>query len=122
MQPLKKPTQLKRWGKKNKISNKKFSRLTGLSLKKMSKSKKLPKIVKLACEAIELKKKLKARLIKGDKKATKTSQSTGKNMSKTKKIDLTKSNGSLDKVSTQNINIKTDITSPTSEEKPETTK
>ncbi len=35
MQPLKKPTQLKRWGKKNKISNKKFSRLTGLSLKKM---------------------------------------------------------------------------------------
>ena len=45
MQPLKKPTQLKRWGKKNKISNKKFSRLTGLSLKKMSKSKKLPKIV-----------------------------------------------------------------------------
>ena len=36
MQPLKKPTQLKRWGKKNKISNKKFSRLTGLNLKKMS--------------------------------------------------------------------------------------
>jgi predicted RNase H-like nuclease (RuvC/YqgF family) len=205
MQPLKKPTQLKRWGEKNKISNKKFSRLTGLSLKKISKSKKLPKIVKLGCLAIEgakkksdqkkeiqvLKKKnknlkakiikfkkpnknvsklkkvnkklesklkkpnknvsklkkdnkklasklnkpkkvikklksnnkkLKARLIKGDKKATKTSQSTGKNMSKTKKIDLTKSNGSLDKVSTQNINIKTDITSPTSEEKPETTK
>ena len=53
MQPLKKPTQLKRWGKKNKISNKKFSRLTGLSLKKMSKSKKLPKIVKLGCLAIE---------------------------------------------------------------------
>ncbi len=43
-------------------------------------------------------------------------------MSKTKKIDLTKSNGSLDKVSAQNISIKTDITSPTSEEKPETTK
>ena len=40
MQPLKKPTQLKKWGKKNKISNKKFSRLTGLSLKKMSKAKK----------------------------------------------------------------------------------
>jgi predicted nuclease with TOPRIM domain len=184
MQPLKKPTQLKRWGKKNKISNKKFSRLTGLSLKKMSKSKKLPKIVKLGCLAIEgakkksdqkkeiqvLKKKnknlkakiikfkkpnknvsklkkvnkklesklnkpkkvikklksnnkkLKARLQKSDKKATKTSQFTGKNMSKTKKIDLTKSNGSLDKVSAQNISIKTDITSPTSEEKPETTK
>ena len=53
MQPLKKPTQLKKWGKKNKISNKKFSRLTGLSLKKISKSKKLPKIVKLGCLAIE---------------------------------------------------------------------
>ena len=184
MQPLKKPTQLKRWGEKNKISNKKFSRLTGLSLKKISKEKKLPKIVKLGCLAIEgakkksdqkkeiqvLKKKnknlkakiikfkkpnknvsklkkvnkklesklnkpkkvikklksnnrkLKARLQKSDKKATKTSQFTGKNMSKTKKIDLTKSNGSLDKVSAQNISIKTDITSPTSEEKPETTK
>ena len=43
-------------------------------------------------------------------------------MSKTKKIDLTKSNGSLDKVSTKNINIKIDITPPTADEKTEKTK
>ena len=57
MKLLKKTSQLKNWGKKNKISNKKFSKLTGLNFKKLRKSKKLPKVVGLSCLAIESAKK-----------------------------------------------------------------
>ncbi len=99
--------------------NKNVSKLKKVNKKLESKLNKPKKVIK---KLKSNNRKLKARLQKSDKKATKTSHFTGKNMSKTKKIDLTKSNGSLDKVSAQNISIKTDITSPTSEEKPETTK
>ena len=42
-----------------------------------------------------------------------------RNQPKSNKLKATKPNGSLDKVSAQNINIKTDITSPTSATKKE---
>ena len=57
MKLLTKPKQLQRWEKKNKISNKKFARLTGLDPKKLRRSKKLPKFVGLSCLAIESAKK-----------------------------------------------------------------
>jgi hypothetical protein len=57
MKLLKKTSQLKNWGKKNKISNKKFSKLTGLNFKKLRKSKKLPKVVGLSCLASDSAKK-----------------------------------------------------------------
>ena len=171
MKLLTKPKQLQRWEKKNKISNKRFARLTGLDPKKLRRSKKLPKFVGLSCLAIEsakkksdakkaikgLKKKnanLKAKVIKLNKplkkldilkkskkklesklkKPKKTinklknnnkklnkkiSLMKPKKPSKSNKLKATKPNGSLDKVSAQNINIKTDITSPTSATKKE---
>ena len=57
MKLLTKPKQLQRWEKKNKISNKRFARLTGLDPKKLKRSKKLPKFVGLSCLAIESAKK-----------------------------------------------------------------
>ncbi len=213
MKLLTKPKQLQRWEKKNKISNKRFAKLTGLDPKKLKRSKKLPKFVGLSCLAIEsakkksdakkaiqsLKKKnanLKAKVIKLNKplkkldilkkskkklesklKKPKKTISKLKNInkklasklkkpkktisklkntnkklvsklkkpkktisklknnnkklnkkissmkpkkpSKSNKLKATKPNGSLDKVSAQNINIKTDITSPTSATKKE---
>ena len=192
MKLLTKPKQLQRWEKKNKISNKRFAKLTGLDPKKLKRSKKLPKFVGLSCLAIEsakkksdakkaiksLKKKnanLKAKVIKLNKplkkldilkkskkklegklkkpkktisklkntnkklvsklkKPKKTisklknnnkklnkkiSSMKPKKPSKSNKLKATKPNGSLDKVSAQNINIKTDITSPTSATKKE---
>merc|ERR1711998_43889 len=52
----KKSNQLDKWGKKNKISKKRFSKLTGTSFKRLKKSKKLPKIVSLSCLALEMRK------------------------------------------------------------------
>ena len=57
MKLLTKPKQLQRWEKKNKISNKRFAKLTGLDPKKLKRSKKLPKFVGLSCLAIESAKK-----------------------------------------------------------------
>ncbi len=203
MKLLTKPKQLQRWEKKNKISNKRFAKLTGLDPKKLKRSKKLPKFVGLSCLAIEsakkksdakkaiksLKKKnanLKAKVIKLNKPLKKLDilkkskkklegklkkpkktisklkntnkklasklkkpkktisklKNTNKKLvrklknnnkklnkkislmkpkkpSKSNKLKATKPNGSLDKVSAQNINIKTDITSPTSATKKE---
>ena len=56
MQLLKKSNQLDKWGKKNKISKKRFSKLTGTSFKRLKKSKKLPKVVSLSCLALEMRK------------------------------------------------------------------
>ena len=54
MKLLTKPKQLQRWEKKNKISNKRFARLTGLDPKKLKRSKKLPKFVGLSLSLIHI--------------------------------------------------------------------
>ncbi len=100
MKLLKKTKQLESWGKKNKISNKKFSTLTGLKLKKLKKSKKLPKFVGLSCRAIENIKK-----ISDQEKIIKNLQSKNKSLNakiiKFKKpskkiVELKKANKSLE--------------------------
>ena len=90
MKLLTKPKQLQRWEKKNKISNKRFAKLTGLDPKKLKRSKKLPKFVGLSCLAIEsLKKKSDA------KKAIKSLKKKNANL-KAKVIKLNKPLKKLD--------------------------
>jgi hypothetical protein len=52
----KNPTNLISGVKKNKISKKRFSKLTGTSFKRLKKSKRLPKVVSLSCLALEMRK------------------------------------------------------------------
>jgi hypothetical protein len=90
MKLLTKPKQLQRWEKKNKISNKRFAKLTGLDPKKLKRSKKLPKFVGLSCLAIESAKK------KSDaKKAIKSLKKKNANL-KAKVIKLNKPLKKLD--------------------------
>ena len=91
MQLLKKSSQLDKWGKKNKISKKKFSKLTGTNFKRLKKSKKLPKVVSLSCLALEMRKNI------NDKdKSLKLVKKKNKNL-KSKIVKITKNSNKLTK-------------------------
>ena len=91
MQLLKKSNQLDKWGKKNKISKKRFSKLTGTSFKRLKKSKKLPKVVSLSCLALEMRKNV------NDKdKSLKLVKKKNKNL-KSKIVKITKNSNKLTK-------------------------
>ena len=91
MQLLKKSSQLDKWGRKNKISKKKFTKLTGTSFKRLKKSKKLPKVVRLSCLALELRKS------ENDKdKSLKLVKKKNKNL-KSKIVKITKNSNKLSK-------------------------
>jgi hypothetical protein len=60
---VEKPKQFKSWLKSNKMSSKKFAKISGIkqqALKKATKKKSLPKIIGLTCSTIDLEKKTKS--------------------------------------------------------------
>merc|ERR1712022_45318 len=83
--------QLNKWVKKNKISKKRFSKLTGTSFRRLKKSKKLPKVVSLSCLALEMRKR------ENDKnKILKSAKKKNKNL-KSKIVKITKNSNKLTK-------------------------
>ena len=60
---VEKPKQFKSWLKSNKMSSKKFAKISGIkqqALKKATKKKSLPKIIGLTCSTVDLEKKTKS--------------------------------------------------------------
>ena len=96
---VEKPKQFKSWLKSNKMSSKKFAKISGIkqqALKKATKKKSLPKIIGLTCSTIDLEKKTKS--------LKKANNSNKKLLNKLKSVK--KDNAKLSKVAKKAKSIK----------------